>query len=134
MKWSKWPGRRSGTELGRTTAFARDPLCAVPLVPEGVKAEATKDGVLVTRRLSAGRGLGGRIVAWLGGSYPVRVELDERGAAFWNRIDGHRPLASIAQDLEARFGVSGDEARRATIEFTKQLMRRNLIALKIEPS
>jgi len=116
----------------RTARPGRDPLAAVPRVPAGVTAETLSDGLVVSRRLSPGRGVGGRLVQWAGGKFPVRVVLDERGAFFWGRIDGRRRLAGIAGDLQERFGLETATARGCTIEFTKQLMRRNLVELKIE--
>ena len=116
----------------RTARPGRDPLAAVPRVPAGVTAETLPDGLAVSRRLSPGRGLGDRLVRWAGGNLPVRVVLDERGAFFWGRIDGRRRLASIAGDLQERFGLEAATARWSTIEFMKQLMRRNLVELKIE--
>ena len=62
---------------------------------------------------------------------PMRVVLDERGAFFWGRIDGQRSLTVILGELQARFGLDPAVARWCIIEFTKQLMRRNLVELKI---
>jgi hypothetical protein len=115
---------------------ARDPLDAVPLVPPDVSATEAEGRrgpeVRVTRRLRPGRGLGGRLVAWMGGDYPIRVALDGAARFFWRQIDGRRSLAEIAAAVRREYGMGEDEARRATIEFTKSLMRRHLIGLRIE--
>ena len=119
-KWTK----RTAAQPGR------DPLAAVPRVPPGVTATPSADGLLVVRNV-AFRGGSGRVVKWLGGKPSVRVVLDERGAFFWGRIDGQHSLAVIRGELQTRFGLEDATARWCTIEFTKQLMRRNLLELKI---
>lgn len=60
----------------------------------------------------------------------VRYELDEGGTRFWQAIDGKRPLADIAAQLEEPLGLSRDNARRAAALFTYDLMCRNLLLLK----
>ena len=122
--------------LGRWTKRAaaqpgRDPMLAVPRISEGVVVEAAPNGVTVSRCLPPGRGAGGWLVRRLGGKMPMRVVLDERGAFFWGRIDGQRSLTVILGELQARFGLDPAVARWCIIEFTKQLMRRNLVELKI---
>ena len=112
---------------------ARDPLLAVPRVPAGVAVEATATGMMVSRCLPPGRGAGGWLVRRLGGALPVRVALDERGMFYWRQIDGQRSLAAIAGELQAQFGLDAAAARWCLMEFTKQLMRRGLVELKIEP-
>ena len=109
----------------------RDPLLAVPRVAPGATAVPSNGGMLVTRKVQL-RSLMGRLAARLGGRPSVRVVLDERGAFFWDRIDGQRSLAVIANELQAQFVLDAAVARWCVIEFTKQLMRRNLVELKVE--
>jgi hypothetical protein len=68
----------------------------------------------------------------MGGDYPVRVALDGAARFFWKQVDGRVSLAEIAAAVRREYGMGEDEARRATIEFTKSLMRRRLIDLRIE--
>lgn len=111
----------------------RDPLSAIPVAASDTALHRLADGgALLVRRAGQARGL----AAWLAHKlrfFPQRrYELDELGACFWGEIDGQRRLSDIRDTLCSRHALSSDEARRAVVEFTAALMRRHLLALRVE--
>jgi len=96
--------------------------------------EACRDGASLTQlrrarpHRSGPAGLVGRL---LGFSGHVRVALDERGSAFWEQVDGRRNLHAIERHLRERFGLERGESERAVVEFTKLLMLRGLVCLRL---
>ncbi|MBC2602536.1 PqqD family protein [Puniceicoccus vermicola] len=63
----------------------------------------------------------------------IQVALDERGAFFWRQIDGRNDLFAIRRALRNKYNLSASDSEDATVRFTKMLMRRNLIQLKVHP-
>jgi hypothetical protein len=115
-----------------TTTPQHDPLAAVPVIPPTVTAQTGADGRLRLWREVPPRTALGRLLArrlhW------VRrrgVELDERGTRFWREIDGRRSLHAIARRLHVGLRTPYEESERAVIEFTRQLMLRGLVALRL---
>jgi hypothetical protein len=111
----------------------RDPLSAIPVAAEDTSLQASSArGALLVRRERRAGGIG----AWLARRLrfqPQRFyELDELGACFWAEVDGQRRLSDIRDTLCRRYALSPEDARRAVIEFTAALMRRNLLALRVE--
>ena len=62
----------------------------------------------------------------------VRVNLDDRGSFYWTLIDGKTDLRTIARRIRKQYSMKEEESRSATILFTKMLMTRNVIYLKID--
>jgi hypothetical protein len=127
-----------GSDAGNVDAIrrAQDPLAAVPLAAPDTHAEPLPEiGGLLLRREELPRG---RLWAWLrariGWRRERRFELDAVGARFWRAIDGERSLSDIHQILCESFALDRNEARRAVVEFTTALMRRGLLALRVDPS
>jgi hypothetical protein len=111
----------------------RDVLSAIPVAASGTSLEVLPSGGgVLTRRAPAVKG----VRAWLARSLHFqqqrRFELDEVGACFWCQVDGERPLSEIHGTLCRRYGLSSEQARRAIVEFTAVLLRRNLLALRLE--
>lgn len=111
----------------------RDPLSAIPVAADDTSLRALSGGgALLTRREGNASG----VAAWLARRLrfqPQRFyELDELGACFWAEVDGERRLSDIRDTLCCRYALSPEDARRAVIEFTAALMRRNLLALRVE--
>ena len=125
--------KASGQDSGELVDPRRlDPLAATPVVAPDV--EALKDNAmqLQLRRPVPPRTVFGRTVQKVFGyTRKVRVNLDERGTEFWEQIDGARDLHEIERLLRQRYGLKVEESRRATIEFTKTLMTRGLICLRL---
>jgi hypothetical protein len=109
-----------------------NPLTAVPIPMDGVEARRdTGSLVQLNRRVQPARGISGWVSRVLG-ARRVRVNLDEQGSFFWERIDGQRNLAQIASELQQRFGTDPAAARQATVMFTRMLMLRHIIQLRVE--
>jgi len=126
---------RSATAAAATPVAGRqadyDPLDATPVVPSGVEAAIGRQALAQLRRpLPEQKGLGGWVNRTLGGRQ-VRVNLDERGTAFWQLIDGERTLAHIERELRRRYNLGAQESRTAVVAFTKMLMQRGLVALRM---
>jgi hypothetical protein len=112
---------------------ARDPLSAVPVAATGTTLETSPSGGgVLTRRVADASGLRAWLARKLRFREQHRYELDEVGACFWLQVDGQRPLAEIQRTLCSRYGLSPEQGRRAIIEFTALLMRRNLLLLRLE--
>lgn len=109
----------------------QDPLIeALKVVPEvAPETEAKQDdkGVLHLRRpMPTARGW----LRYFKTRQWIRVELDERGKWFWDRINGKHNLAAIARAMTEEFDVDREEAQAAVVAFTKMLMLRHLIVLR----
>jgi hypothetical protein len=115
------------------TTETTNPLAAIPLIATGVEVRRDSEALVhVQRRVEARPGFFNRIARGIGGARSVRVNLDVHGSFFWDRIDGQRTLAEIAADLQSRFGIEPAAARQATVMFTRMLMLRHIIQLKVE--
>jgi hypothetical protein len=112
----------------------RDPLSAVPVPASDTTVEPLPGGagVLLTRRAPMPGKLGGWLSRRLNFQRERRYELDEVGACYWAQVDGARPLSEIQRTLCERYALSPEQARRAIVQFTAALMRRNLLALRTE--
>lgn len=112
----------------------RDPFRAVPVANTGIKSKQDGRGRLQLKAVAPPRpGLAGFAALKLKMRKPLRVNLDERGSAFWRRVDGRRTLREIEKALRREFSIEKKECQKAVIEFTKMLMERGLIALKMDP-
>lgn len=111
----------------------RDPLDATPVVPEGVEVRYDSQKRVQLRREGPERG---RIRKFLAEKFSmkktVRVNLDERGTFFWKEINGRRTLHDIERKMRYAFSLEEPQSRKAVIEFTKTLMLRGLVALKLD--
>lgn len=111
----------------------RDLLAAVPIVAEDVIATPTpgRPGLKLERALPPS----GRFAAWLERHFGLgrmqSYELDVVGTGFFQAIDGRRTLAQIEALLRKENRFSESESRTAVIEFTKTLMLRGLVALRV---
>jgi hypothetical protein len=112
---------------------SRDLLSAVPVASSGTSLTALPSGgAVLTRRGVETEGLGGWLSRKLRFQRERRYELDELGAWYWSQVDGERRLSEIQRTLCGRYALSPEQARRAVVEFTALLMRRNLLALRVE--
>ncbi len=112
-----------------------DPFAARPVRIPFVRARADSQGRLqIKHSPPPGRGLRGFFARYFS-LFPIRrVFLDERGSFFWNLIDGHHTLADIERALNRQYAMETQQSRDAVILFTKTLMRRGLIGLKLPTS
>lgn len=117
----------------RPKAVARDPLLAVPIQSEGVQSHIGREGRLHLRRVLPPRGRFDRIMRRVFGTRAIVViNVDARGAYFWEQIDGRRNLHAIAQLIGIRFNLTPEAARQSTVLFTKMMMIRSLIQLRLD--
>ena len=114
------------------TGTSRDPFMAIPMVAPEVREEQSSEGELTLVHtapvpLRYARFLG----RFLGRERVSRTILDEQGTFFWRQINGRMPLNGIADAIRLHANKPDKQARKAVIAFTKDLMKRNLIVLKI---
>jgi hypothetical protein len=112
---------------------SRDLLSAVPVASGGTTLMALPGGGgVLTRRAPEASGLGGWLATRLRLQRELCFELDELGVCYWVQVDGERRLSDIQRTLCEKHALLPDEARRAVVEFTATLMRRNLLGLRLE--
>ncbi len=116
-----------------TALPARHPLDAVPLPAAGVTVDEPAPGAFILWRAIGlpAHGVFGRIGRRLGWQRVIRVEMDATGREYWRLVDGERSLAAIAELMQSRFGWSVEQSRRAVATFTRDLMLRGLIRLRL---
>ena len=123
-----------GQGAGGRGQAERDPFEAVPVRNEHAEARIDRNACAQIRmRLQPkhGRSIVSRLAFQLGFHRDVRVDLDTRGSRYWELIDGHRNLGEIERQLRDEFGLTPEESRKATLQFTKMLMLRHLILLDL---
>jgi len=109
-----------------------DPLAVTPEAEPDAEARIDEKNLLqVRRRFPARGGLYGWISRKLRYRHEVRINLDERGTRFWQLMDGRRNLDAIAVALGKEFDLERSKAREAVILFTKMLMTRHLVYLRV---
>jgi len=109
-----------------------DPFAACPVRIPFIRAKSDTQGRLQLKHSPPpGRGLRGFLARQFSLFSVKRIFLDERGSFFWNLIDGHRTLAEIERSLARQYDLEAQQSRDAVILFTKMLMRRGLIGLKL---
>jgi hypothetical protein len=98
----------------------------------GTETHCDDAGMLQLRRAVVPRGLIVRTLnRWFHHTDHVEVRLDAQGTFFWRQIDGRRSLEDIARDLARCFTLAESESREAVVVFTKMLMIRQLIHLRV---
>lgn len=111
----------------------RDLFSAVPVAASGASLAPLPDGGgVLSLRGEAPAGFRGWLVRTLKLERSVRFQLDRIGACYFRLVDGERNLADIQRVLCAELELPRAEVRRAIIEFTALLMRKNLVALRLE--
>ena len=117
----------------KTRATRKDPFAACPVHAPYVEAREIDGKVQVRLQPppSAGRGWWASLTFRLT-MFPFRlVCLDELGTFYWKQVDGRRTLADIERRLRDHARMEPGQSRDAVVVFTKMLMRRSLIALKL---
>lgn len=109
----------------------RDPLAAIPLKPTNVELREDINGRLHLRLTPPLGPWQRRVAAWLRYDYTRKLELDETGTQYYRLVDGAHTLAAIVDELSAQLGKDRREVTAMVVTFTKLLMTRNMIALKI---
>jgi hypothetical protein len=109
----------------------RDPFAAVPMKPENIEMKKDSAGRLHLRLPLELKGLKKRIAGWFGYDYSRKVSLDEYGTLYYSLVDGARSLEAIVEQMTPALKKSRKEVEEMVVIFTKQLMTRNLILLKV---
>ncbi len=124
--------RQNNGDANMTPPSSTDPLAAVPLRPGNVELRRDSRGLAQLRlsRAPAGR-LTRTVAGWLRHNFTRTVELDEAGTMYFDLVDGKRALREIASALADRTGRPTAEVEAAVTAFTRQLMTKNLIWLKV---
>ncbi len=112
-------------------ARIRDPLAVIPLPPQNLERIRDGRGLLCLRLAAPLTGLRKLAADWLGYRFEKRVELDELGSSFYEQVDGRRTLREIAAELARQKDRGRQELERAVVLFTRTLMAKNLILLKV---
>ena len=110
----------------------RDPLLAVPVVPEHVERREGPDGLIYLRSQPTVKSSKDKIMMALKQDYSRKVELDELGSICYKMIDGKNNIKKIAKAIAKETKQTQHEANMQVITFFRQLMLKNLVALKIE--
>ena len=124
--------RRQARTASAARAPAHDPLTAVPLRPDGLETAVDGAGLLHLRMRPRLAGMRKRIADLLGYDYSRRLELDACGSLYYQLVDGRRSLREIADEMARRGHGTPEEMAARVVLFTKQLMTRNMIWLKVE--
>jgi hypothetical protein len=109
-----------------------NPFEAVPQIADDVETRRDSKGRAHLRRtLPLKLGLLRPIFHKLGYRRRIHVDLDEQGTLFWDFIDGTRCLRDIEQHLRTKLSCEREESEAATLTFTKMLMLRHLMYLRV---
>ena len=115
----------------KTSSGSNDPFAARPVYAPFIEVEEKNGQVRLRQAPPPKPGLRAFLSRRFA-MFPFRlVCLDERGTFYWKQIDGRRTLAEIEYRLRREYRMEPASSRDAVIIFTKMLMRRSLIALKL---
>ena len=115
----------------KTPPARHDPFAACPIHAPYVQAQEFNGRVQVRLCPPPRRGVRALLTRHLA-LFPFRpVCLDELGTFYWKQVDGRRTLAEIERRLRDHVPMERSQSRDAVVLFTKMLMRRSLIALKL---
>ena len=107
------------------------PLDAVPFIPESVEMKEDSAGNLQMRVEQKLSRLRTRVANWLGQDHSIIVALDEHGSFFIRQIDGQKDLRQIVDAMVENSGRSREDVEAGVMLYTKKLMMKNMIALKL---
>lgn len=127
MSWKK----RKQEQVNPRRTHIDDPLAVIPMVPENVEQKRDSRGLLHLRLHVPLKGIQKCAADWLGYDFTRKVELDELGSLYYALADGRRTLRDIAGGLAGKGGRSRQELEEHVVRFTRTLMVKNLILLKV---
>ena len=109
-----------------------DPFQAVPVINSTVTVVRLADDALRLDGVLAPVNAVERFcAAKLGFKKRVSIMLDAVGASFWNSIDGVRTLDEIERLLREKYSFETQKSRAAVMEFTKNMMLKGVILLRL---
>lgn len=110
---------------------APDPLSAIPLRPADVDLRRDSQGCIHLRRKEPVGPWLARVAQWLRYDFTRTLALDEHGTRFYDAINGETSLRDIARQLGESTGRPQAEVEQGVIAFTRTLMTRHLIELRL---
>ena len=114
-----------------TATRTADPLAAIPLKPANVELREDSQGCLHLRLTPTLGPVQHKVARWLGYDYTRKLTLDEHGTFYYRLVDGQHTLAAIVDELAQKLGQDRRDVATMVVTFTKMLMTRNMIVLKI---
>ncbi len=126
--------RRDAADVDASSVDPRrkDPFNATPVMPPDVEVRRDSASLAQLRReIPPKTRVGAFLAEKFGWRRYARVNLDERGTAFLEQIDGKRDLHEIERHLREQYGLRREESEQAVIGFTKALMLRGLVSLRL---
>jgi hypothetical protein len=126
MLWIPKPGA-----LQSKVRSTVNPLAAIPLKPDNVELRRDMAGCLHLRMTPPLKPFQQKVATWLRYDYTRKLTLDEYGEIYYSLIDGQRPLSAIVDELTKQLGKDRNEVAMMVVTFTKMLMTRNMVALKV---
>ena len=90
---------------------------------------ALEEGGIVQVPLSERSGFFGWLARKSKASNRLEIELDEIGLFVWEKIDGRRSVAGIADALSKEYKLNKHDAEASLLEFIDRLRQRGLISL-----
>jgi hypothetical protein len=107
-------------------------LAAIPEAAPGIETHLDAAETLQVRRAVVPKWrVTQALNRWFRHTDYVQVRLDAQGTFFWHQIDGLRSLEDIACNLAVSLGMAKSDSREAVLVFTKMLMIRQLIRLRV---
>ena len=125
MFWQKKPAPAPEVRL------KNDPLAAIPLKPANVELREDPDGCLHLRLTPPLTPLQLKVAGWLRYDYTRKLTLDEHGTLYYRLVDGQHSLSAIVDELARKIGKDRRDVATMVVTFTKMLMTRNMVALKV---
>jgi len=109
-----------------------NPLQAIPVPEQGVETKYDpKSRAQLRRVLPPKRGMYAWISKRMGYQHFTRIDLDEGGSLFWKEVDGKTSLNEVANRLKESFDCTHEQAIKACLTFSRELMLRRMICLRI---
>lgn len=126
--------RRGGKGKPDHAPRIADPLAVIPFRPENVDLKYDSQQRAHLRVRVPLTGFLKRVADRCGYDYTKKSMLDEYGTAYMSLADGQADLKTIIAQMATQFGKTPKEMEAAVMLFTKTLMTKQLIALKVPES
>lgn len=123
--------RRQGKRLPENARPITDPLAVIPFLLDNVERKYDSEGRAHLRQRVPLSGLKKKIAERFGYDYSKKMMLDEYGTAYISQVDGETPLRSIIARMADQFEKPRNEMESSVMLFTKTLMIKQLIALRV---
>ena len=108
-----------------------NPLAVVPLKPDNVEVKQDQHGLISLKMTPPLKPFKRKVAQWLHYEYSAKVELDEVGSLYYSLVDGRQTLSAIIDAMAQKLGKSRKETAPTVVAFTKSLMTRSLLVLKV---